>query len=127
MTKDWQGSVELQDTICDLLGDGKSLRQICSQPDMPSRRTVLRWLREDQIFAAKCARAREDQAEHSIDKAMEIEEGVLDGRIDPAAARVVISSIQWRASKLDPKKYGDKQQIEQKVTISHEDALKELL
>ena len=39
---------------------------------------------------------------------MEVEAGTLAGAIPSDVARVLISSMQWRASKLAPKKYGDK-------------------
>ena len=38
----------------------------------------------------------------------DIEERTLSREIDPAAARAVLASKQWRAAKLNPKKYSDK-------------------
>lgn len=100
---------ELADRICDALGNGKSLREICREDGIPDRSTVLRWMASNEDFAAKCARTREGpQADYLFDDMSEIESGVLSGTIDPNAARVVLSSKQWRASKLAPKKYGDK-------------------
>lgn len=99
---------EVRDAICEQLADGKSLREICRQDDMPSRSTVLRLAQEDVDFDAKCARARILQAESIADDLAEIEDRTLSGELDPAAARVVLASKQWRASKLAPKKYGDK-------------------
>ncbi len=46
------------------------------------------------------------QGDYEHDKMAEIEAKVLAGEIPPDVARVVISSKQWRASKLAPKKYG---------------------
>ena len=108
MTKAWTLSEELQDRICDLLSEDVSMRRICEMEDMPSRRTVLRWLSENPSFAAKCARARSEQADYLNEDMAEIEEKTLTGEIDPAAARAVLASKQWRASKLEPKKYGAK-------------------
>lgn len=84
------------------------MRAICREDRMPDRQTVDRWALADEAFAAKRTRAREAQADNEHDKMAEIEDGVLAGKIDPKAARVVISSKQWRASKLAPKKYGDR-------------------
>lgn len=98
----------IADAICEQLADGKSLREICRGEGMPSRSTVLRRLGDDPEFEAKCARARILQAEAIADDMADIEERTLNGTIDPAAARAVLSSKQWRASKLAPKKYGDK-------------------
>jgi hypothetical protein len=40
--------------------------------------------------------------------------------------RLIADTRKWIACKLIPKVYGDKQTIEQTVTVKHEDALKEL-
>ena len=69
-------------------------------------------------FAAKCAHAREVQADLLLDEMAQIETDVLAGVVPPDAARVVISSKQWRAAKLAPKKYGDKAIVESKATVS---------
>jgi hypothetical protein len=99
---------EIADEICERLANGESMRAICREARMPDRQTVDRWALANKDFAAKRARAREAQADNEHDRIAEIEDGVLDGRIDPQAARVVISSKQWRASKLAPKQYGDR-------------------
>lgn len=98
--------------ICDRIANGESLVQICRDGHLPNRRTVLRWMEADAVFAARCARAREVHADFAQDRMLDIEIGVLDGQIDPTAARVVLSSMQWRASKLAPKKYGDMSKVE---------------
>jgi hypothetical protein len=102
-------SEELADLICEDLGNGKSLREICKAEGMPDRSTVLRWMQTNEAFATKCARTREGpQAEHVVDEIVEVEKGALAGTITSDIARVLISSKQWRASKLAPKKYGEK-------------------
>ncbi len=105
-------SEELAAAICDRLINGESLVRICKSEGMPDRSTVLRWQASLPEFAAKCARARDGQADFLHDDMAEIEDKVADGTMDPAAARVILSSKQWRASKLAPKKYGDRTQLE---------------
>jgi hypothetical protein len=75
---------------------------------MPSRETLRLWRKDNADFLAQCARARIDQAHSIVDGIEDIEARTLDGEIDAAAARCVISSRQWRASKLAPKSYGDR-------------------
>lgn len=99
---------EIADEICNAMISGMSLRAICSAEDMPDRTTVLRWMGSDEEFASKCARARILQADALEEEMSDIEEKTLTGQIDPTAARVVLSSKQWRASKLAPKRYGDR-------------------
>lgn len=95
-------------SICEQLSQDMSLKEICAQPGMPGRGDVYREMDADEGFRTRCARARISQAESIADDLAGIEARTLRGEIDPAAARVVLASKQWRASKLSPKKYGDK-------------------
>lgn len=115
-------SLELEEFILGKIADGQSLRSICSAADMPDRVTVMRWMLIDPEFATRCAHARVMQADALEDDMGGIEDRTLRGEIDPAAARVVLSSKQWRASKLAPKKYGDKLELDHKggVTVKLE-------
>lgn len=42
------------------------------------------------------------------DKILDAARRVDVGELDPNAAKVIISAYQWRASKLQPKRYGDR-------------------
>ena len=42
------------------------------------------------------------------DRILEVAGRVEQGDLDPHSAKVVISALQWRASKLKPKVYGEK-------------------
>lgn len=83
---------------------------------LPDRVTFLRWLKadEDGELATSIAHARELQADALNDDITEIRNLMLKGEpfYDALNARVAIASIQWQASKLQPKKYGDKVEIE---------------
>lgn len=103
-------SDELAERICDELMDGRSLVQICAANDMPNRRTVLRWMEKDEAFATKCARARTMQADLMDDKILDLAEHCTPE--SAPADRVKLAAYQWRASKLAPKKYGDKASLE---------------
>jgi hypothetical protein len=93
--------------IFERLADGESLRAICRDEGMPSRTAVLRWIEADEAFSAGYARARDHQADALDDEMADVMREVREGRMDPAAARVLLSGLQWRASKLAPKRYGD--------------------
>ena len=97
---------ELADRICERLLNGDSLRQICADESMPNRSTVYRWMDENEAFAAKCARAREAQGDYMDDLIYDEARECTNDNFQ--AARVRISAYQWRASKLKPKKYGDR-------------------
>lgn len=101
---------ELADFIVDELADGKSLVKICAAESMPNRRTVLRWQEANTAFATRCARAREAGAEVYEDKIETTADGCTE--TNAQAAKVKISALQWIASKLHPKKYGDRTRFE---------------
>ena len=73
---------------------------------MPTAKTVRQWRGKDDEFSALYAHAREDQAEHFADEIVEI----ADIETDSSKARNRIDARKWAASKLAPKKYGDKLQ-----------------
>ncbi len=95
--------------ILDRIAEGESLRTICKTKGMPHRATVDRFLLENPEAAAKHARAREAQADHMDAIILETANDTLSGKYEPNAARVAIGAFQWRASRLWPKRYGDKQ------------------
>ncbi len=97
---------ELADRICDELMGGKSLVTICQADDMPHRVTVIRWMASNEAFATRCARAREAQADLMDDMILDVAMACTPE--SAPADRVRLSALQWRASKLQPKKYGDK-------------------
>lgn len=99
-------SDKLADIICNRLMDGESLRKICSGKGMPDRGTVVRWMLAHADFAAKCARAREAQSDYMDDLILDVANACTPKTAH--ADKVKISAYQWRASKLAPKKYGDK-------------------
>ena len=96
----------IAEQICDRLIEGESMRQICATDGFPSRSSLLRWMADDESFEAKCARARTMQADLMDDKILETAESCTEANCQ--SSKVKISAYQWRASKLAPKKYGDK-------------------
>ena len=113
-------SPEIAQAICDRIAAGESLRGICLDKTMPGLRTVSDWLTRDDCteFRDKYARARAEQQDHAADEQVDVARRAADGDIDPAGARVLCESLRWRACKLAPKKYGDRQHIEHSGTMS---------
>ena len=96
---------ELADSICARLADGMSLRTICKAEDMPDASTVFRWLRTKPDFCEQYTRAKEESTEALSEDMLEIAD---DKNGDPQRDRLRIETRKWLASKLKPKKYGDK-------------------
>jgi hypothetical protein len=96
----------IADEICERLSRGESLRTICEDDHMPGRATVHRWLGESKAFQDQYARAREIQADYYADRIVDDAMVATDAQI----GRLRMDALKWAASKLAPKKYGDKVQ-----------------
>lgn len=111
---------ELADDICERIAKGESLMQICDSGTVDYS-TVCRWLGERTTFHDKYAQARETQADFYADDIVRIsDETSVEARHDGeevtldlsstavARNRLRVDARKWYASKLAPKKYGDK-------------------
>jgi hypothetical protein len=101
---------DVREELLKRLADGESMVAIAQDARMPSRETVRRWNDSDETFRARYARAREDQADALFDEAAEIAKVATPESVQ--VARLQIDTIKWRASKLRPKVYGDKLDVE---------------
>jgi hypothetical protein len=106
---------EIADEICERLSKGESLRSIClgERDDfMPGQTTVYRWLDENEAFRKQYTHARELQAEALADEIINIADGGTQGGVEDAVTvsrdKLRVEARKWAASKLLPKKYGDK-------------------
>lgn len=120
---------ELGAEICRRIGEGRSLRKVCQDEDMPAKTTVMRWLcdRDKGSFRDQYALAREDQADVLFDEAIEIaDDGSQDYTTkqigegaDAVSVEVVdhehiqrsklrVDTRKWAAGRLAPKKYGER-------------------
>lgn len=105
--------------ILEAIAEGTGLVTFLKQcPDMPSYSTVMRWVRDNPEFAQNYTRACEDMADNDADKIADVAKGVIEGKIDPQAARVAIDAYKWSAGKRRPKKYGDKIDVTQTSTVA---------
>lgn len=107
-------SQDLAEKICEQIAHGKSLRAICAEDDMPSTSTVCKWLNENQDFSEQYARARGRQADHYFEEIVEIADSVEADSAAVAKARLQVDARKWAASKLAPKKYGEKTELDVK-------------
>jgi hypothetical protein len=104
-------SENMADVICLDIMAGKSLREICAREGMPATATVYKWLGQYDEFRDSYAHAREIQADVLADEIIEI----ADSETDPNRARVMIDARKWLASKLRPKRYGDRVELDHSV------------
>ncbi len=100
-------SQEVADRICEAImtADG-GLEVVCEGSNMPHAATVYRWLNDPEkaSFRDNYARAREIQGDYQAGK------GLAEAltATDAGLGRLKWDARRWHASKLAPKKYGDK-------------------
>lgn len=117
---------KLADKICEQLSQGISLRTVCKGDKMPSAASVFNWLRTKKEFLEQYARAKEESADAMIEDILDIaDDGVNDWmeveygentvwKTNPEAiqrSRLRVDTRKWIASKMKPKKYGDKMDV----------------
>ena len=81
---------------------------------MPHYSTTMEWRAEDAEFADKYARAREDQADYHAEEIVDIADAATDANI----ARLQIDARKWKASKLKPKVYGERINLDGDVKVT---------
>lgn len=111
---------EIGDRICEIIASGKSAVAAVKEVGI-SQPTLYKWLNQNPDFVKKYVRAREDQADLYADEIVSIadelkidakyqgEDVVLEVSANAVARnRLRVDARKWYASKLAPKKYGDK-------------------
>lgn len=118
-------SIELADQICEAISSSsKGLHAICKDSDLfPSPSTIYLWLSDHKDFLDKYTRAREEQADLLADEIIQIADDgtndymtIIKGDIEynvedrevTNRSKLRVDARKWKASKLAPKKYGDK-------------------
>ena len=121
--------------ICDRISRGESLRSVCRDPEMPHKSTVLRWLREMSGLRDQYAAARDDLMQYWASDILEIaDDGTLDtmkglnkygdevmvpNHANVQRDRLRIDSRKWLLSKLQPRVYGDRLDVEVSGEVQH--------
>ena len=114
---------ELADRICaEIASSSKSMRTICNEVEI-SVQTVLNWLNTNESFLAQYTRAKEMQADYMAEEMIEIaddgsndymtitkgdKEYEVENKEVTSRSKLRVETRKWIASKLKPKKYGEK-------------------
>lgn len=121
--------------IVERLSRGEPLAVICRDDWLPSATTVRNWQGENAEFACAIARAREDGFDQIAADCLEIADGrdkkdpidfeasVADGTLivrDHNRDRLRVDTRLKLLAKWDPKRYGDRQQVEHSVAMPEE-------
>lgn len=114
---------EVLTEICERLSNGEPMAVICRDDHMPSVSTVHNWQNDPNMGAqvsASIARAREDGFDMLAWEGKTIVDTLEE---DPASRRVRSDYRLKLLSKWDPKRYGDKQQVEHSGSVNLGQAL----
>jgi hypothetical protein len=130
---------EIFNEVCDRMADGKGLRKICEDPEMPSRQTFLRWIEKDTGRQNRYQGAREALMDWYAEEILEIAwdsskdtipaDGKKPARCDNEwvnRSRLKVDTLKFLMAKLHPKRYGDRLP-ENVAQQTHESALDELM
>lgn len=110
---------ELCARICEGIATGKSARAMCEEVDI-NQSTLWKWLDEDETFSKQYARAKEQCADYLAAEILEIaDDANADKYLDDNdrlqtdheainRSRLRVDARKWYASKLAPKRYGEK-------------------
>lgn len=125
---------ELASDICAQLAVGNSLRTVCSDESMPCLSTIFSWFRKYPEFLQQYEKAKEESADALAEEMLDIaDDGTNDWQerqnkdgstyiaLNPEhvqRSRLRVDTRKWIASKLKPKKYGDKTAVEHSGNIS---------
>lgn len=112
---------EIANKICTLISTShKSLRTISKEVGVDVS-NILRWINDNPIFREQYARAKEEQADFLVEQMLDISEHTEEDHTPFTGANVIqrdrlrVETRKWIASKLKPKKYGEKLDIEQTI------------
>lgn len=95
--------------ICDKIADGKHVVDVLKSDDrFPVWSTFRVWKREHVELQTLYTSSIQDKAEMLTYEINQTMQDLKDGNIDAPAARVIIDTLKWFASKFYPKMYGDK-------------------
>lgn len=116
--------------ILDMIS-GRSLKSILRDDNMPSINTFYDWIESDEKKLNQYARATTIRADLLFEEIIEISddssrdlkinektgEGVIDSEF-VQRSRLRVDARKWIVSKMNPKKYGDKLELDNKVSGS---------
>jgi len=103
------------DGLCDAIADGSSLRQVAESLGMREVQ-VRNWIDASDERVTQYARAREVRTHMYAEQIVEISDSATPE--DVGVAKLRVDSRKWVASKLLPKTYGDRVQVDSTVRIA---------
>ena len=109
----------LNDIFLQIKLDNKSVRSVFrnDNPNKPeiNQNTFYEWLRDNKDFGEQYARACEERADFIFDEILEITDETKFDMVAVQQARIQVDARKWILSKMNPKKYGDKIEVDSTI------------
>lgn len=134
---------ELAEDILTRIMEGQGVAEIGRDETMPSERTIFRWLASNDDFCQRYTCAKEISAEYMAEDMLDIADNAVNdwmkrnGKEDEdywvangehiQRSRLRIETRKWLMSKLKPKKYGDKLNLDGNLTTGLDEETREWL
>lgn len=99
---------------------GQPLNDIAQLQHMPSINTLYDHIRKNPDFREKYFQARQASGDSIYNQILDIEEHILQGSIQPYPGKVLLSSMQWRLSRIDRANFGERTHVTKEHTGSVE-------
>jgi hypothetical protein len=127
--------------ICARIADGRSLRAVCRDDDMPCMATVFNWIARHDGFLEQYDAARGTRADVLFDEIIDIADTQevgekrthkANGDIERVEAdmiehrRLRVDARKWAVARMAPKKYGDRMNVDHGVQDSLADLMREV-
>ena len=93
--------------VIQLIGEGVPLSNALGGKDKPGRTAFFERLKNDAALAREYEFAMQQRAQCRVDAILDINARLLEGRIDPASAKVASSNLIWLAGKEDRARFGE--------------------
>ena len=114
---------EIETTFSEIIkqiSEGKSLRAVLRQSDMPDSKTFYKWIDDEKDKSLQYVRACNERSDGIFDDLLTIADATEDDIIMSEDGKVLtnhnviqrdrlrVDARKWALSKMNPKKYGDK-------------------
>ena len=118
-----QQRIELINTICERMANGRSLRSVLKDEGMPVENSFFSWIDNNDKRLKQYRRACEARADAIFEEILSISDSTIEGVVIETDdhgrtkekkgdmlghRRLQVDSRKWMIGKLQPKKYGDK-------------------
>jgi hypothetical protein len=118
--------------LCRRVAEGEAVHAICEDYHMPDRTTIYTWAREDEVFADMYRQCFAERGEKFAEETTLLADEAREAPPELTGAyRLAVETRRWVASRLLPKKYGDKVTLagdaENPLAVQHVAASNELL